>query len=72
MPSSNVTIRLDDDLKREADALLSDLGMTLSGAVNVFLRQCIRDGGLPFTPSTRTSGAVQTRVEYALVDLPEK
>ena len=72
MPSSNVTIRIDDDLKREADALLSDLGMTLSGAVNVFLRQCVRDGGLPFVPSTRSANAMQTRIEYAVVDLSDR
>lgn len=71
MAGQNVTIRVDDDLKRDADALFSQLGMTFSGAVNVFLRQCVREGGLPFVPTTRRTAAMQSRVEYTCVNLSD-
>lgn len=44
----NVSLRIDEDVKRESEELFGELGLTLSAAVNVFLRQAIRHGGLPF------------------------
>lgn len=41
-------IRIDADIKKQANELFSELGMDMSGAVNIFLRQCILRGGLPF------------------------
>lgn len=46
--TTNLTIRMDSALKNEADALFSDLGMNMSTAFNVFVRQAIRVQGLPF------------------------
>lgn len=44
----NVTFRMDSDLKRQADSLFAELGMSLSTAFNIFVRQSLRDGGIPF------------------------
>ena len=41
-------IRIDSKIKEQASALFADLGLDMSGAVNIFLRQCILRGGLPF------------------------
>ena len=46
--SANLNIRIDPDIKQEAESLYNDLGITVSDAVNVFLRQSLRVGGLPF------------------------
>lgn len=49
--ASNVpatTIRIDPEVKREAVAVLDELGLSMSGAMNIFLRAVIREGGLPF------------------------
>lgn len=46
--TTNFSVRMDSDLKRECEALYSELGMTLTTAINVFLRQSLRTGGLPF------------------------
>lgn len=46
--TTNFTIRLDSDLKKDCEALYAELGMSLSTAINVFLRQSLRKGGLPF------------------------
>ena len=39
---------MDSDLKAQADALFSELGMNLTTAFNIFVRQSIREGGIPF------------------------
>ncbi len=41
-------IRIDSNVKAKANTLFNELGMDMSSAVNIFLRQCILRGGLPF------------------------
>lgn len=41
-------IRIDPNIKQQATELFGTLGMDMSGAINIFLRQCILRGGLPF------------------------
>ena len=45
---TNITISVDDDVKKEAEILFENLGMSISGAINIFFRQAIRDQALPF------------------------
>lgn len=49
---SNVSFRIDKDLKDEATSLFESLGMTLTTAFNIFLRQSVREKGLPFAVTT--------------------
>ena len=44
----NVTIRLDKDVKENAERMFSDFGMNLSTAFNIFVRQTLRQGKIPF------------------------
>ena len=46
--STNVSIRMDADLKSQADALFGELGMNMSTAFNIFVRQAVREGRIPF------------------------
>lgn len=46
--TTNISIRMDADLKAQADALFHELGMNLSTAFNIFVRQSLREGGIPF------------------------
>lgn len=48
MAQTNLTIRIDEDIKREAEALFSKIGLNTSSAVNVFFRQAIREQAIPF------------------------
>jgi len=48
MSNVNITFRLDENTKKQAEALFSELGMSLSTAFNIFLRQSIREQQLPF------------------------
>lgn len=48
MATSPTQIRIDSEVKKEANELFSELGMDMSSAVNIFLKQCVLRGGLPF------------------------
>ena len=46
--SMNFSVRMDKDLKIRCEKLYGELGMNLTTAINVFLRQSLRVGGFPF------------------------
>ena len=59
----NISIRMDSNLKAAAEALYEELGMNLSTAFNIFVRQSLRERGIPFkitegTPSKETVSAM--------------
>ena len=58
MKSVNVTFGVDENLKAQADALFADLGMSLSTAFNIFLRQSVREQQIPFSISRNIPNAV--------------
>lgn len=63
--TSNVpatTIRIDPEVKREAVAVLDELGLSMSGAMNIFLRAVIREGGLPFDVRLGSEGKADGEV----------
>lgn len=46
--STNISIRMDNEIKAKADLLFSELGMNLTTAFNIFVRQSLREGKIPF------------------------
>ena len=48
MAQTNLTIRIDEGIKREAEVLFSRIGLNMSTAINVFFRQAIREQSIPF------------------------
>lgn len=44
----STNIKIDADLKQQAQALFADLGMNLSTAINIFLKQAVRERSIPF------------------------
>ena len=46
--TTDVTVRLDNDLKTSGEALFRSLGMNFSTAFNVFVRQSVKQGKIPF------------------------
>ena len=61
--TTNISIRMDKDLKNAAESLFEELGMNLSTAFNIFVRQSLREGGIPFkisegTPNHETVAAM--------------
>ena len=63
--SSIASTRLDDDLKRDADALFADLGLTMSSALTMFVRQAVREQGIPFKVTRRPNAATLAALSEA-------
>lgn len=77
MANSNINIRIDSEVKAEAQALFSQLGMDLSTAVNIFIRQAIDFGGIPFTIQQKkynaeTEAAIQEGKDIIAGKIPAK
>jgi len=51
MSVSNINIRVDNEIKAKAQDVFASLGLDMTTAINVFLRQAIRQHGLPFPVS---------------------
>jgi DNA-damage-inducible protein J len=65
-----IQVRTDDKTKNASTALFDKLGITMSEAINLFLRQSIMRGGIPFTltvPETKQTN-IDTAENEALVD----
>lgn len=58
MATVSVNMRIDAELKKQAEELFHELGFTLTGAVTSFLRQSVHDQGLPYRPSIKYSKAL--------------
>ncbi len=68
--TTNFTVRLDPQIKEDAEKLFADLGLNLSTAFNIFLHQSLRAQGLPFkvlreTPNQTTLAAMREALELA-------
>ncbi len=64
MKNVNVTLRVDEELKKQADTLFDELGLSLSTAFNIFLRQSVREQQIPFkvcknVPNAKTLAAME-------------
>ena len=64
MATTNLNIRTDKDIKDQADAIFNELGLTMTTAINMFLRTTIRENGIPFTlkldvPNEVTAAAIE-------------
>ena len=49
MATVNMSIRTDPELKAQAEEILSQLGMTMNGTINMFLHQIVRDRAVPLS-----------------------
>ena len=58
MAKISTNISIDADTKKKAQALLTEFGMDLSTAVNVFLKQMIYEGAFPFAITRETPNSV--------------
>lgn len=70
MAKVSTSISIDADVKAQAQALFADFGLDLSTAINIFLRQSIRENCIPFTiqrevPNADTVAAMKEAEEIA-------
>ena len=62
--TTNLNIRTDKDIKLAAEKIFEELGLNMTTAVNIFLRQSIREHGIPFDlkldiPNETTAAAIE-------------
>lgn len=67
---ANVNVRIDQNLKEEAEEIFSKLGITASTAINLFYKQVIRENGIPFelkldVPNRKTVKAIKESEKIA-------
>ncbi|EHQ90968.1 type II toxin-antitoxin system RelB/DinJ family antitoxin [Desulfosporosinus youngiae] len=55
--TTNLSIRMDKELKEQAEQLFSELGMNMTTAFNIFVRQAVRQGKIPFEISLNVPNA---------------
>lgn len=61
-----IQIRVDKKTKEEASELFEELGTSMSGAVNIFLKQCVNTGSIPFrVRKTRYNQETEEAIEEA-------
>jgi len=67
--SANINIRVDAEVKSKAQEVFLALGLDMTTAINIFLRQAIRKNGIPFEltveepkPKTREFGRMKGRM----------
>ncbi len=51
MSQGNICIRIDENIKKQFDSLCSELGLTMSAAINIFVRRVVREQRIPFALS---------------------
>lgn len=54
MAQTNLNIRIDENVKIEFDKLCTELGLTMTAAINMFAKAMIRQQGIPFEVSIKT------------------
>jgi addiction module antitoxin, relB/dinJ family len=64
MATTNLNVRVDENLKKTVDTLLNELGLNMSTAINIYLKQIVRENGIPFEikldkPNAETLQAMQ-------------
>jgi len=71
MATTSVTIRMDENLKKQAEMLFEDMGMNMTTAFTIFVKTAVRQGKIPFEVAGDPfySEANQARLREAIAAL---
>lgn len=65
--TANINVRIDPETKAGAEQLFAQFGITISDAINIFLRKSLMEGGLPFdVKQPRYNAATEAAMREAL------
>ena len=62
---ASITIRMNKSIKQQAQKLFADLGIDMSSAINLFIKQAIFQNGLPFEVSRKPNTVTLSAIEDA-------
>ena len=68
MATINFHICIDDNLMKKSDKILSDMGMNMTTAVNVFLHQVVRQRKIPFEISLESQDSDKLEIDDECMD----
>lgn len=57
MSQANICIRLDENLKKQFDYLCNEFGLTMTAAINMFVKAVVRENKIPFEISAHVPNA---------------
>ena len=65
MPQTNLCIRMDEKLKNQFHYLCNEFGLTMSTAINIFIKKVVRENRIPFEislniPNEETQKAIES------------
>lgn len=71
MANTSITIRMDEDLKKQAEALFDDMGLNMTTAFTIFTKAVVRQQKIPFEISADPfySETNQIHLKKAIADL---
>jgi len=71
MATTSVTIRMDENLKKQAEALFDEMGLNMTTAITIFTKAVVRQGKIPFeiTADPFFSEANQVHLRKAIAEL---
>ena len=74
---TSISIRLDKDVKAKSEFIFSEIGMNMTTAINIFLRRCIMENGIPFDvglyrPNAETIAAIEEVEAMRRGDIPKR
>ena len=67
MSQTTLTIRIDEETKKQAESIFQEMGLNMTTAINTFFKKVIRDRGLPYALSAKT----EEEMEYDAYFTPE-
>lgn len=59
--TTNITIRADRELKKQAERVFDDLGLNMTTAMTIFMKAVVREGGIPFELKTKPFYATENQ-----------
>ncbi|GGH57945.1 type II toxin-antitoxin system RelB/DinJ family antitoxin [Rothia aerolata] len=69
MSTTSISVRMDSETKKEGEALFKELGLNMSTAINMFVKQAVRENRIPFTvgdprPNAESLEAIRDREQF--------
>ena len=71
MATTSVTVRMEENLKKQAEMLFAEMGLNMTTAITIFAKTVVRQGKIPFEISADPfwNVANQTHLRKAIADL---
>lgn len=60
MPKTTMNLRVDASLKKDAEKVIDELGLSMSAAITIYLKMIVREKGLPFEVKVKRSASALT------------